>query len=146
METMRLRAALPLLSAAIAVGVVLGPLLIGYQPVGLDPDLMYRPIKWELARALRAGTLPFWTDRMGLGVPLVAESHVAAFYPLNPLLYRVLDVAAAYRLAMFGHYVALALATFAYARTLGIGALGAALSALSFSLCGFQMVHSGHEP
>ena len=74
---------------------------------------MYRPIKEELARALRAGEIPFWVDRFGVGVPLVAESHMAAFYPPNWLLYRVLPVSSAYRLSMWLHYVALAAVTYA---------------------------------
>src|SRR5262245_43596319 len=39
------------------VALSLGGLLIGYQPVRGDPDTMYRPIKSELARCLRAGEL-----------------------------------------------------------------------------------------
>ena len=39
-------------------------------------------IKTELARALRQGRLLFWSNDLGLGVPLVAESHVAAWTPL----------------------------------------------------------------
>src|SRR5690349_15431999 len=80
----------PLLLALALVGTTLGGLLVGYEPVGGDPDRMYRPLKSELARALAEGRLPFWSARFGLGVPLVAESHVAAFYPPNLVLYRVL--------------------------------------------------------
>jgi hypothetical protein len=135
----------PAAIAALVVGVTLGGLLVGYEPVGDDPDLMYRPIKSELARALREGRIPYWSDRFGLGMPLVAESHVAAFYPPN-LLYGVLDVPAAYRLLMWLHHVALAAATYLYARELGIGGWGGATAAVSFSLCGFMAAHACHEP
>jgi hypothetical protein len=97
-ETLRREGSLIL--ALVLVGMILGGLLAGYEPVGGDPDRLYRPLKRELARALTQGWLPFWSDRLGLGVPLVAESHVAAFYPPNLVLYRVLDVSTAYRLAM----------------------------------------------
>ncbi len=133
------------LIAVAAIGLVLGPLLIGFEPVGGDPDRIYRPIKAELARALREGRLPLWSDRFGLGVPLLAESHAAALYPPNHLLYRFLDVSTAYRLAMWGHYVAMAAVTFAYARVLGMSPWGAAISAASFTLCGFQAIQSSHE-
>jgi hypothetical protein len=136
----------PLAFAMLAVGIVLGGLLVGYEPVGGDPDRLYRPLKAELARALRAGRLPFWSDRFGLGVPLVAESHVAAFYPPNLLMYRYVDVSTAYRISMWLHYVALAAATFSYARSLGVLPWGSALAACSFSLCGFFTIHSSHEP
>jgi len=135
-----------MLVAACVVGVVLSLTLAGFAPVGGDPELMYQPIKEELARALSAGRLPFWSDRMGLGVPLAAESHVAAFYPPNWLLYRIWDVGTAYRLTMWLHFLALAAATFAYAQELGIGRAGSSLAAASFTLCGFQAVHAAHEP
>ena len=116
----RLRAELPGLLAALAVGVLLGGLLVGFEPVGGDPDRMYRPLKAELVAALAEGRLPFWSDRMGLGVPLVSESHVAAFYPPNLIAYRVLPVSTAYRLLMWLHGVALAVTTYAYGRRLGL--------------------------
>lgn len=136
----------PLFLALTLVGAILGGLLVGYEPVGGDPDRMYRPLKSELARALEHGRLPFWSDRFGAGLPLVAESHVAAFYPPNLVLYRVLDVPTAYRLSMWLHHLALAAATYFYARCLNVSPWGAALSALAFTFCGFQAIHSSHEP
>jgi len=130
----------------IVVGVLLSPLLVGIQPVGGDPDVMYKPFKEELAHGLRDGRLPFWSDRFGLGLPLVAESHVSAFYPLNWLFYWAFDVSTAYRFLMWLHYVALAGVTYGYARVLSIDRWGSALTALGFSLCGFQAVHAVHEP
>ncbi len=127
-------------------GVVLGLTQTGLSPVGGDPEMMYQPIKTELARSLAVGRLPFWSDRLGLGTPLVAESHVAAFYPPNWLLYRLWNVRTAYRIAMWLHFLALAAATFAYARCLQISQAGSALAAVSFTLCGFQAVHAIHEP
>jgi hypothetical protein len=136
----------PLGLAVVLVGVVLGGLLAGYEPVGGDPDRLYRPLKSELVRSLAAGKLPFWSERFGLGVPLVAESHVAAFYPPNLLLYRAFDVSTAYRLSMWLHYVALVVTTYAYARCLTVSPWGSAISGVAFSLCGFQAIHSSHEP
>lgn len=124
---------------------LLAGLLVGIEPVGGDPDRLYRPIKAELARVLAEGRPPFWTDHLGLGFPLAAESHAAAFYPPNWLLYRFLTVPAAFRLSMLLHYLLLVAATFAYARRLGISGPGAGLAALSYGFCGFQAIHSSHE-
>ncbi len=138
--------AAPLLLALALAGAVLGGLLVGYEPVGGDPDRLYRPLKSELKRSLTAGGLPFWSERFGLGVPLLAESHVAAFYPLNIALYGILDVPAAYRLSMWLHYVALVATTYGYARSLGLSNWGSALAGTAFTFCGFQAIHSSHEP
>jgi hypothetical protein len=136
----------PFLLALALVGFALGGLLVGYEPVAGDPDRMYRPLKCELARAIAWGRLPFWSDRFGLGVPLIAESHVAAFYPPNVVLYRIFDVSTAYRLSMWLHYVALVATTYLYARCLGLSMWGSALAGVAFALCGFQAIHSSHEP
>ncbi len=107
-------------TACCIVGLALLLAWSGIFPIGGDPDLMYKPIKSELVRSLAEGRLPFWSDRFGIGVPLVAESHVAAFYPPNWLLYRLCARHTGYRIAMWLHWLALAGVTFAYARTLAI--------------------------
>jgi hypothetical protein len=140
----RRRLPAPLLSALV-VGGVLAPLLAGYEPVGGDADRFNRPVKAELARALRAGTVPFWSDRYGLGAPLVAESQCGAFYPVNHVLYRVLDVGPAYRLAMWAHHVGMAAAMAWYAGRLGLGPAGAALAGVVLPLCGYNAIHASHE-
>lgn len=143
--TRPLQIATPLALTLLAIGLAFGPLLVGVEPVGGDPERLYRPVKTELARALHQGRLPWWSDRFGVGVPLVAESHAAAFYPPNWPLYALLPVHAAYRLAMWGHHVLMAAGVFVYARRLGITPGGAALAAVSFPLCGFQAIHASHE-
>lgn len=102
-RTIIIRSLFPVVLAAILIG----PLLAGLMPFGDDPVLLYQPIKQELSRALAAGRLPLWSDRIGLGIPLAAESHVAAFYPPNWLFYRIWDVATAYRVSMAVHLLAL---------------------------------------
>ena len=136
----------PLLLVLGVVTLTLSGVFIGYEPIGADPDNMYRPIKSELSRALSRGTLPFWSDLFGIGTPLAAESHVAAFYPLNWVLYGGLDVSIAYRMSLWLHYLALAATTYAYGRSLKLTTWGAALASLSFTLSGFQVSHVCHEP
>ena len=38
----------PFSVSLLVVGLLLCPLLVGIEPIGGDPDLMYRPIKFEL--------------------------------------------------------------------------------------------------
>jgi hypothetical protein len=134
------------LGAVGVVGIVLSPVLIGFGPLVGDPELMYQPIKGELARALSAGTLPFWSNRFGLGIPLIAESHVAAFYPPNWFFYRLWDVPTAYRITLYAHMLMLTCFTYLYTNKLGVNRPGSSLAAISFTLCGFQAVHAVHEP
>ncbi len=143
---MTLRHHLPAAVAILGLGLTTSCLLAGYEPIGADPDVMYRSLKTELVRALARGTLPFWSSRLGLGVPLVAESHVAAFYPWNVFVYRILDLFWAFRISMWIHQIATAAAMYLYARCLGLERWGSAFAAVSFSLCGFASSHSGHEP
>ena len=98
------------------------------------------PARWARAGCRSGATGSGWA------FPLVAESHVAAFYPPNLVLYRVLDVPTAYRLSMWLHYLALVATTYFYARCLGILPWGGAMAAVAFTLCGFQAIHSSHEP
>jgi len=140
------RIAQPGLVVLIITGGILGGLLIGFEPIGGDPDRLYRPLKQELARFLAEGRLPFWSDRLGLGLPLLAESHVAALYPLNWILYGLGDVGRAYRLSMWLHHLLLAGATYAYGRQLSLSGWGAAVAALALTFSGFQGIHSSHEP
>jgi len=136
----------PLVATLGLVAITLSGLFVGYEPIGADPDNMYRPIKAELSRALKNGSLPLWSDLFGLGIPLAAESHVATFYPPNLVLYGGLELSTAYRMSIFFHFLALAIATYAYGRTLGLTSPGAGLAALSFTLGGFQTSHVCHEP
>jgi hypothetical protein len=47
---------------------------------------------------------------------------------------------------MWLHFIALTAATYAYAHVIGMSQPGSALTAICFSLCGFQAVHAVHEP
>lgn len=134
--------------AVALTALVLLPLLLGFEPVGNDPDLLYRPYKTELQRALRDGHLPWWSDRFALGIPLVAESHVAALYPANIVLYGLLPLTVdqAYRLSQWLHGLALAAAVFAYGSVLGLSRPGAVLAGLVVALGGYAAAHAVHEP
>jgi hypothetical protein len=130
----------------LAVGMALGGLLVGFGHVGDDTDRSYRGIKVALADSLRDGQLPFWSDRFGLGWPLIAESHVAAFYPPNWAAYSALEAARAFDLLMWLHYLGMAASAYLLARTLGAAPWGAATAGVAYALSGHLACHSPHEP
>ena len=146
MDEERRRSLFALLAAVTTVAIALGALPLGFAPIGDDADRLYKPLKTELARDLRAGIEPWWSDRFGLGFPLIAESHIAAFYPPNRLFYRVLDVPTAARFSLWVHALLLVSTTFLYARFLKISPTGSAFAGVVFALCGYFSAHVIHEP
>jgi hypothetical protein len=56
--------------------------------VGVDTFLYFYPYKAYVAEALRQGRLPLWNPHLFMGAPLLANSQVGLFYPLNwPLIW-----------------------------------------------------------
>lgn len=56
--------------------------------VSTDTFLYFYPYKAYAAEALRQGRLPLWNPHLFMGAPLLANSQVGVFYPLNwPLLW-----------------------------------------------------------
>ncbi|HXV44479.1 MAG TPA: hypothetical protein VEC96_15550, partial [Anaerolineae bacterium] len=50
---------------------------------GVDTFLYFYPYKAYAAEALRQGRLPLWNPHLFMGAPLLANSQVGLFYPLN---------------------------------------------------------------
>jgi hypothetical protein len=56
--------------------------------VGVDSFLYFYPYKAYASEALRQGRLPLWNPHLFMGAPLLANSQVGLFYPLNwPLIW-----------------------------------------------------------
>lgn len=74
--------------------VVIAPVLLvgaaamrGLVPLGFDVLPFFAPLLRMTTEMLHAGALPVWTDRLGLGYPLLASVQVPWMYPLLwPLL------------------------------------------------------------
>lgn len=98
-----------------------------------DFSVQHLPWAWETFQAVREGRLPFWTDRMGCGFPLLAEGQAAALYLPQWLSYRFLPFWQAYAWSVPFHLAVGALGTYLYARRLEIGSRGAALAATVFA-------------
>ncbi len=120
---------------ALAIGLTLIfwlPIWCGAGFVGGDVYSYFFPQKVVYAEALKSGELPLWNPRAGFGYPLLAESQTGVFYPINLLLYRVLEVHTAYHVSFLLHYVlAFVFATLA-ARRMGISQGSAWLTALIY--------------
>lgn len=122
-------------AAVIATGVALAiwrTLVTGGGLVGGDTYPYFFPQKQVMAEALRNNQIPLWHDRTGLGYPLLAESQAGVFYPLNPFLYRFLDINSAYSTTVVLHYILAFLLTWRFVRTQNVSHGSALLAAVIF--------------
>ncbi len=59
------------------------PYFFGRAPFLDDTLIISAPLKKEWARLIFQGIFPFWSDRIGGGFPVFAESQIGALFPLN---------------------------------------------------------------
>lgn len=105
--------------------------------VGVDTFLYFYPYKAYAAEALRQGRLPLWNPHLFMGAPLLANSQVGLFYPLNwPLIWLAAPKQVAWSV---GLHIALAgLLMLAYGRvSLALSWRGALAAAITFAFGGY---------
>lgn len=109
-----------------------------------DTGAFYYPLTAWFAQELQAGRFPLWCPLIFGGYPLVADGEIGMFYPLNVLALLVLPSDVAFVLVRTAHYFVAGLGTYALARVLGSGCLGASYAGLSFALGAFMVGHLDH--
>ncbi len=110
-----------------------GPLWLGYGFVGGDLYPYFFPQKAFFSDRLQAGEFPLWNNLTGFGYPVLGESQTGAAYPPHLVAYYWLDVNTAYNVEHLLHYVLCFVATWLFARRVGLGASGSTLMALVFT-------------
>ncbi len=105
--------------------------------VGVDSFLYFYPYKAYAAEALRQGRLPLWNPHLFMGAPLLANSQVGLFYPLNwPLLWLEPPKQLAWSIGL--HLALAGLLMLAYTRlSLGLSWAGALMAASLFAFGGY---------
>ncbi len=98
-----------------------------------DYQLQFYPWSAYLAKALKTGQLPYWTNLIACGFPLVAEGQVAAYYPIHLIFYTILPFFAAYTWNIPLHILIGGLSFYGYTRRIGLKNEGAVLAAVIFS-------------
>jgi hypothetical protein len=133
------------LAVVLALAAWLWPIGIGGKmPVGGDVTQFFIGLMGFLSESLRQGRLPVWNDLWGYGFPGVAESQMGVFYPVHVILYRWLETETAYVVSLVAHTLWGGLGTYWAARRLKVSSAGAALAAVSWSTCGFFLIHLAH--
>ncbi len=123
-----------------------GVLLILTAPAWLDSrralanfgDLYtyHYPMRHLVAGALEAGRLPFWNPYLFCGLPLLANSQAAVFYPVS-ILGTLVPLTLALTWDMLWHWAWAGMGTYLLGRRNGLSSLGAALLAAAFALSPF---------
>ncbi len=133
------RARLIRLSGLIALVLIFyAPLLFSGHILGRGDTYTYFYPYWHARdAALRTGELPLWSPVLFTGVPLLANSQLGTFYPLNwPLI--GLDPPRAIAISIVLHVVIAGLGAYAFARSiLPLTALGRVTAAVVFAFGGY---------
>jgi len=107
-----------------------------------DLMLFNYPLKDWYREILLKGQLPFWTNLVGNGYPVLAEGQIGAFYPLHLLLFRFFPTLLAFNLNIFLHFLFAAFFAYLFCRkTLSLSSWAGVLAGLTYAFSGFFMVH-----
>ena len=109
-----------------------------------DTFLYFYPY-WHAAQdGLLNGRVPLWNPDIFMGAPLLANSQMGFFYPLNWPLWALLPVPYAVSATIVWHSWIAALGTYALGRRLGLGREAAVLAAVLFALGGYLTAQVEH--
>ncbi len=113
---------------------------------GTDIIRLFHPFGVELSRALNEGRLPLWTPNLLAGFPLLAEGQIAALYPLNWILFRILPAHHALSYSVLLHMAWAGVGMYALVRAFGLRPASALLAGFVFQFNGFIFAHLVHPP
>lgn len=100
------------------------------------------PLKDLYRQFILEGRLPFWTNLMGNGYPLMAEGQIGALYPWHFFLFRLLPTLLAFNLNLFLHFIMAAGFCFIFCLvSLKLSPGAAFLGGMTYSLSGFFLTH-----
>jgi hypothetical protein len=128
--------------ALVAAG-VLAPLTLAHQlPNAYDTDAFYAPFATFLHDRLSHGDLPLWNPFAFSGQPFAADPQSGVFYPPALVSYGLLAPATGMVLLVTFHYQLATLSSYAFARLVGAGRLGAVYAGLAFGVSGYLLARS----
>ena len=127
-----------LLACTLFVGVLyVRPLFLGETYFQRDAVRFMLGSRAEVHEALRAGRVPEWNDRVGLGQPLAANPVHGVVYPPAVIVTALAPPAVASDLLVVLHALLGALGAAALARRLSAGTLGQVIAGIAFAGGGY---------
>jgi hypothetical protein len=113
--------------------------------IARDSLVLYAPLKYLVAQALKQGELWAWDPTQFLGRPFLADPLAGWFYPLN-LLYLLIPLDPAHRLFILLHYPLAGLGMDLFLRGQGLPRGPALCGALVFPLSGYMVCQHANAP
>ena len=110
-----------------------------------DTFLYFYPYWTAAAEALRGGRVPLWNPDIFMGAPMLANSQVGFFYPLNWPIWLLLPTPYAVSASILIHLLIAGLGTYlAGRRAMGLGRAAALFAAALFALGGYLTAQVEH--
>lgn len=104
-------------------------------PFFRDLGPYFYPMRYALAESFKAGELPLWDPRTGLGFPLLADFQSGVFYPPH-LFFLVFPFFTAVKVGFLFHYLIAATGSYALCRRWDFPPFLALIGALLFTFSG----------
>jgi len=101
-----------------------------------DAMAQYYPWRTFAHDSLSRGIIPLWNPFQFCGMPFVANSQSAVFYPPNVIFY-LIDPARAFAVSAALHLFLAGLFAYMLLRALGLGRFGSTFGGMVFAFCGF---------
>lgn len=98
-----------------------------------DYGVQHYPWSFFYAQLLKQGSLPYWTNLVSGGFPLVSEGQFGPYYLLHQLFYRLLPFEGAYTWGIVFHFLLGGTGFYLYSRKIGLSRWSGALSAALFT-------------
>jgi hypothetical protein len=122
---------------------VLTPLTLLHElPNAYDTDAFYAPFAAFLHDQLSRGEIPLWNPFAFSGQPFAADPQSGALYPPALVSYGLLAPASGMLAIVTFDYLLATLSSYAFARLLGAGRLGAVYAGLAFGVGGYLLARS----
>jgi O-antigen/teichoic acid export membrane protein len=104
-------------------------------------DLILENYVWKrfIVQSIEARQIPLWNPYIFAGLPFLAAGQHSALYPFSVLFY-VLPIAHAYGYFTVLQLFLAGLFAFIYARVIGLGRLGATVTAITYMFSAFMVV------
>jgi hypothetical protein len=120
------------LAVLVVVGIASAYLLADGVLIGQDAATQFYPWYGYLGEQLRSGYLPEWNPSQFAGAPFAADPQSGWMYVPAMLLFTLLPRAAAIGPFLVVHLLLAGLGTYALARLIGIGRMGAVIAATAY--------------